>query len=111
LNECGGCGRSFNPKAFLIHQKICKKVFQTKRKAFDVAAARAPDVPDAAQFLQQAQRDKRSLPVRRERERQTQPAGEKRERERERDKRSLPVRRERERETQPAGEKRERERE
>jgi hypothetical protein len=68
LKPCDGCGRSFNAKAYAVHQKICKKVFQTKRKPIDVAAMRAPDVPDAHQFLQQAKRDqapagKRGAPV------------------------------------------------
>jgi hypothetical protein len=57
LRPCDGCGRSFNAKAYAVHQKICKKVFQTKRKPIDVSAMRAPDVPDAHQFLQQAKRD------------------------------------------------------
>jgi len=70
LKPCDGCGRSFNAKAFLVHQKICKKVFQTKRKPIDVAAMRAPDDADAKQFLQQAKRDqaapagRRGAPVR-----------------------------------------------
>ena len=28
LMQCEGCGRSFNPKAFEIHSRICAKVFQ-----------------------------------------------------------------------------------
>ena len=28
LTQCEGCGRSFNPKAFEIHSRICAKVFQ-----------------------------------------------------------------------------------
>lgn len=34
-SQCPDCGRSFKPKAFLKHIKICKKVFMKKRKAFD----------------------------------------------------------------------------
>lgn len=30
----------FNEKAIEKHEKICEKVFQSKRKAFDSAAAR-----------------------------------------------------------------------
>ena len=42
LRECPeGCGRSFNLNALKSHVKVCKKVFQTKRKAFDSAQARA----------------------------------------------------------------------
>eukprot|EP01017_Pseudomicrothorax_dubius_P020283 TRINITY_DN2217_c0_g1_i2.p1 TRINITY_DN2217_c0_g1~~TRINITY_DN2217_c0_g1_i2.p1 ORF type:complete len:356 (-),score=71.04 TRINITY_DN2217_c0_g1_i2:169-1236(-) len=41
LRECPeGCGRSFNLKSLQKHVKVCRKVFQTKRKAFDVAAQR-----------------------------------------------------------------------
>ncbi|KAL0030611.1 hypothetical protein WJX79_009490 [Trebouxia sp. C0005] len=43
LTQCEGCGRSFNPKAFEVHSRICAKVFQTKRKAFNVAEARVAD--------------------------------------------------------------------
>ena len=35
-----GCGRTFNLKAFARHAKICKKVFQEKRKEFDSQSAR-----------------------------------------------------------------------
>jgi hypothetical protein len=42
LRECPeGCGRSFNLKALKSHVKVCKKVFQSKRKVFDSAQARA----------------------------------------------------------------------
>jgi hypothetical protein len=33
--ECTGCGRKFNTLAYQKHAKICKKVFQSKRKAFN----------------------------------------------------------------------------
>lgn len=36
LMTCSGCDRNFNAKAMKTHAKICKKVFQTKRKAFKV---------------------------------------------------------------------------
>ena len=35
-----GCGRTFNLKAFARHAKICKKVFEEKRKEFDSQSAR-----------------------------------------------------------------------
>jgi zinc-finger of a C2HC-type len=41
--RCPTCSRSFNPPAFEKHVGVCKKVFQSKRKAFDVKAARAPE--------------------------------------------------------------------
>lgn len=43
LVECPkGCGRMFNEEAIVKHEKVCKKVFQSKRKAFNSAAHRAP---------------------------------------------------------------------
>eukprot|EP00658_Telonema_sp_P-2_P019334 TRINITY_DN17628_c0_g1_i1.p1 TRINITY_DN17628_c0_g1~~TRINITY_DN17628_c0_g1_i1.p1 ORF type:complete len:178 (+),score=27.74 TRINITY_DN17628_c0_g1_i1:151-684(+) len=47
LHPCADCGRRFNDKALVIHKKVCKKVFQQKRKVFDSSAARRPDTgPD-----------------------------------------------------------------
>eukprot|EP01017_Pseudomicrothorax_dubius_P002994 TRINITY_DN10316_c0_g1_i4.p1 TRINITY_DN10316_c0_g1~~TRINITY_DN10316_c0_g1_i4.p1 ORF type:complete len:300 (-),score=87.20 TRINITY_DN10316_c0_g1_i4:105-1004(-) len=44
LIECPeGCGRRFNEKALEKHVKVCQKVFQTKRQAFDVAGMRKTD--------------------------------------------------------------------
>ena len=41
LQQCRmGCGRMFNPDTLAKHEKICQKVFQSKRKAFDSAAHR-----------------------------------------------------------------------
>jgi len=40
LIQCGTCERKFNAKALERHAKICVKVFQTKRAAFDVAEQR-----------------------------------------------------------------------
>ncbi|KAL4438112.1 hypothetical protein ABPG74_016891 [Tetrahymena malaccensis] len=41
LFECSqGCGRKFNQESLHKHEKICKKVFQQKRKQFDSQAAR-----------------------------------------------------------------------
>jgi hypothetical protein len=39
-----GCGRQFNVLTVAKHEKICQKVFQSKRKAFNSAAHRAPEV-------------------------------------------------------------------
>ena len=33
LTQCEGCGRSFNPKAFEVHSRICAKVFQVSLQA------------------------------------------------------------------------------
>lgn len=38
-----GCGRQFNPNVLMKHEKVCEKVFQSKRKAFNSAAFRQPD--------------------------------------------------------------------
>jgi uncharacterized C2H2 Zn-finger protein len=40
LKQCPDCGRKFNPISYAKHTKNCKKVFQTKRKAFDMKKAR-----------------------------------------------------------------------
>lgn len=40
---CPDCGRSFNQKALAKHKKICKKVFQKKRKAFNMTKQRMVD--------------------------------------------------------------------
>jgi hypothetical protein len=42
--ECSkGCGRQFNPDVIEKHEKVCEKVFQSKRKACKAAAQRAPE--------------------------------------------------------------------
>ncbi len=44
LVECGeGCGRRFKESVLPKHEKVCQKVFQTKRKKFDMAAKRLTD--------------------------------------------------------------------
>ena len=40
LIQCSTCERKFNAKALERHSKICVKVFQQKRAAFDVAEMR-----------------------------------------------------------------------
>lgn len=44
-----GCGRNFNPDVLPKHEKVCEKVFQSKRKAFNSAAFRQPEVEDFKQ--------------------------------------------------------------
>lgn len=46
LVPCELCGRSFNPESIDKHRKICKKVFQTKRKTFQTTAKRLGDLYD-----------------------------------------------------------------
>jgi len=44
LRECPmGCGRSFSEEVLNKHAKVCKKVFQSKRKKFDSSQQRATD--------------------------------------------------------------------
>jgi len=43
LIECQGCGRKFREEALQKHAKACKKVFQSKRKAFDTKKKRIID--------------------------------------------------------------------
>jgi len=43
LIECHGCGRKFREEALQKHAKACKKVFQSKRKAFDTKKKRIID--------------------------------------------------------------------
>ena len=46
LQQCVHCGRSFNDRSFLKHQKICKKVFVDKRKTFDSRKKRLEGIVD-----------------------------------------------------------------
>jgi hypothetical protein len=55
MSECPDCGRSFATDRLEKHMKICKKVFGTKRKAFDVTAMRVEGT-DAAQFVKKQKR-------------------------------------------------------
>ncbi|CDW90041.1 UNKNOWN [Stylonychia lemnae] len=58
LQECSGCGRSFNEVAYAKHSKVCKKVFQQKRKVFNSQAHRIVS-NEQKQILMQAQRNDR----------------------------------------------------
>ncbi|EAR95371.1 A C2HC-type zinc-finger protein (macronuclear) [Tetrahymena thermophila SB210] len=59
LEECPeGCGRRFAPEALEKHAKICKKVFQQKRKKFDTKKQRIND-EEHEQILQQAQMEEK----------------------------------------------------
>jgi hypothetical protein len=40
--ECTSCGRKFRPDALEKHAKVCRKVFQQKRRAFDSTSHRMP---------------------------------------------------------------------
>lgn len=43
LQECRDCGRKFNEKAFVVHRRVCRKVFVEKRKKFDAKAQMLPE--------------------------------------------------------------------
>ena len=40
LVQCGSCGRSFNTDSIAKHEKLCAKVFKSKRKPFNSAKSR-----------------------------------------------------------------------
>mmetsp|Transcript_39644 Transcript_39644/g.61791 ORF Transcript_39644/g.61791 Transcript_39644/m.61791 type:complete len:514 (-) Transcript_39644:26-1567(-) len=60
LVQCPDCGRSFNAESIDRHMKICKKVFQTKRKQFSSAENRLGDLDNAQQLIANAKRLERS---------------------------------------------------
>ena len=51
---CPDCGRTFNCSVIDKHVKICKKVFQEKRKAFDSKASRVSD-PEQAMLMKKGE--------------------------------------------------------
>jgi hypothetical protein len=51
---CPDCGRTFNCSVIDKHVKICKKVFQEKRKAFDSKASRVSD-PEQAMLMRKGE--------------------------------------------------------
>ena len=51
---CPDCGRNFAQAALEKHIKICKKVFQDKRKAFDSKATRITD-PEQARLMRKGE--------------------------------------------------------
>eukprot|EP00899_Mesostigma_viride_P012894 jgi/Mesvir1/21605/Mv04033-RA.1 len=53
LFECDGCGRKFNEKALNVHQRVCKKVFQEKRKVFNTTEMRVEGT-EQAKFVAQS---------------------------------------------------------
>ena len=57
--ECEECGRKFNNDAFEKHAKICQKVFQSKRKAFDPKKQRVVDSEHAAILKQKEYEEKK----------------------------------------------------
>ena len=43
LEQCGTCGRKFNPTSYEKHVRVCQKVFAEKRKPVDMARVRKAD--------------------------------------------------------------------
>jgi len=56
LVPCPDCGRSFCKESLTRHLRICKKVFQQKRKQFSSAASRLGDLENAGDLIANAQR-------------------------------------------------------
>jgi hypothetical protein len=54
--ECSLCGRSFAEKPFQIHSKICKKVFASKRKVFDMSKKRIEGIPELKEVLEKTRK-------------------------------------------------------
>jgi DNA-directed RNA polymerase subunit RPC12/RpoP len=48
LSKCPDCSRSFNAESIEKHRKICKKVFKTRRKVFDVSQIRLAAIKEDA---------------------------------------------------------------
>lgn len=53
-----GCGRKFKKSSLLKHKKACKKIFQQKRKKFDMVAQK---FGDNREVLQQAKQAKKQM--------------------------------------------------
>jgi len=62
LIECDGCGRKFNEKALKVHKKICKKVFQTKRKVFKVVVCDEKPEPKKGKKGKKEEKKKDEIP-------------------------------------------------
>lgn len=58
-SQCPICKRKFNPEAFEKHAKVCKKVFATKRKAFDSKKKRIIDKEHAMLLKNQEFQEKK----------------------------------------------------
>merc|ERR1711933_445242 len=54
LVPCQECGRKFKAESLEKHLRVCKKVFQQKRKQFDSAANRLGDLENAGQLIAKA---------------------------------------------------------
>jgi len=59
LLPCPHCGRKFKAEAHAKHVNICVKVFQQKRKVFNVVDQRLPDAPELVEVRKDAARQAR----------------------------------------------------
>lgn len=59
LIPCPDCGRSFKADSLERHKKICKKVFQQKRKQFNSAANRLGEFENASLLIENASKIER----------------------------------------------------
>ena len=57
--QCGICGRNFKSESLEKHEKVCKKVFATKRKAFDAKKTRIIDGEHAMMLKHQEHNEKK----------------------------------------------------
>ena len=57
--ECDTCGRKFKEEAYEKHSKVCKKVFASKRKAFDVKKQRIIDSEHATMLKYKEMEEKK----------------------------------------------------
>ncbi|CAJ1343713.1 unnamed protein product [Effrenium voratum] len=62
LVPCPDCGRSFKAESLEKHKKICKKVFQQKRKQFNSAANRLGEFDNANELIANATKVEKKEP-------------------------------------------------
>jgi len=60
LVECGSCGRKFQENSIAKHQKVCQKVFMSKRKKFDSKKARTGKEGGAMESKQSSSNNNKS---------------------------------------------------
>lgn len=57
--ECHTCGRKFNEDSYPKHAKVCKKVFASKRKTFDMKKQRIIDSEHATMLKHKEYEEKK----------------------------------------------------
>lgn len=61
LVQCPGCGRNFAQERLEKHSRVCKSVFQQKRKQFNSAAARLGEFDNAGELISNAKKIENNL--------------------------------------------------